>query len=55
MVSASKFGLQDPGFESCWRQNSAQDCTALHCTEPFIITLALSQYDLNDVERDVEH
>ena len=28
---------QSPGFESCWRQNSAHDGTILHCTEPFII------------------
>ena len=25
------------GFKSQWRQNSAHDCTALHCTEPIII------------------
>ena len=30
------------------------DCMALHYTEPFIITFP-SQYDLNDVERDVKH
>ena len=55
MVSTSNFGLQDPGFESCWRQNSAHYCMVLHCTEPFIMTLPLSQYDLNDVGRDVGH
>ena len=27
----------------------------LYCTEPFIIILPLSQYDLNNVERDVKH
>ena len=27
----------------------------LHCTEPFIITLSSSRYDLNDVDRDVKH
>ena len=26
----------------------------LHCMEPLIITLPLSQYDLNNVERDVK-
>ena len=26
-----------------------------HCTEPFIITLQLSRYDLNNVERGVKH
>ena len=36
-------------------RNSAYDCIALHCTEPFIITLPSSQYDLNNVERDVKH
>ena len=34
---------------------SAQDCTVFICTEPFIITLPSSQYDLNNVERDVKH
>ena len=28
---------------------------ALHCTQPFIIILPLSRYDLNNVERDVKH
>ena len=27
----------------------------LNCTEPFIIILSLSQYDLNDVERGIKH
>ena len=27
----------------------------IHCTEPSIITLSSSQYDLNDVELDVIH
>ena len=35
-------------------ENSAHDCTALHCTEPFIIILSSSRYDLN-VEMDVKH
>ena len=26
-----------------------------HCTEPFFITLPLSLYDLNNVERDVNY
>ena len=30
-------------------------CKAHHCTEPFIITLPSSRYDLNDVQRDVKH
>ena len=29
--------------------------TTVHCTEPFIITLLLSPYDLNNIERDVKH
>ena len=41
------------GFKYCWRQNSAHDCKALHCTESFIITFPSSQYDLNNVERNV--
>ena len=28
---------------------------ALHCTKTFIITLPLSQYDVNIVVRDVKH
>ena len=43
------------GIESCWRQNSALECTALQCKEPFIITLPSSRYDLYNVERDVKH
>ena len=27
----------------------------LHCTEPFIITIPLSEYDLDNVERDIKH
>ena len=27
----------------------------LNCTEPFIITLPSSQYDLSNVERDIKH
>ena len=47
MVSASDLGSQGPGFKSHWRQNSAHDdCTMLHCTEPFIIILPSFQYDL---------
>ena len=44
-----------PGFEYCWRVNSAYDCMVLHHTEPFIIILSSSQYDLNNVERAVKH
>ena len=31
------------------------DCMALYCTEPFIITLPSSRYDLNYMERDMTH
>ena len=55
MVSNSDFGERGPRFESGCRRNSAYYCTALHCTDPSIITLPLSQYDLNNVERDVKH
>ena len=48
-------GSRGPGFESCWRWNSSDDFMTLHCTEPFIITLPSSRYDLNNVERDVKH
>ena len=44
---------QSPGFESGSRQNSAHHYTALHCKKPFIITLTLSLYDLNNVVRDI--
>ena len=27
----------------------------IFCTEPFITTFLLSQYDLNNVERDIKH
>ena len=36
------------------RWNSTCVCTTLHCTEPFIITLPSSRYDLNNVERDIK-
>ena len=48
-------GSQGPGLESFWRQNATHGCTVLHCTEYFIITPPLSQYDLHNVERDVKH
>ena len=54
MVSAPKFRSQGPGFESCKRQNSAQECKALHCSEAFIIILLLSGYDLTYVDRDIK-
>ena len=41
-------------FESRWRQNSADDCMALDYTEPFLVTLPSSQFDLNNVEGDVK-
>ena len=46
-------GSQVPRFEP-QRRNTAHDCKALHCTEPFIVTLPSSPYDLNSVERDVK-
>ena len=36
-------------------QNSALDYMAVHYTEPFIITLPSSWYDLNNVERDLKY
>ena len=56
MVSSYAFGSQGPRFESHWRQNSTHDCIMLYytCTWPFIITLPSSQYDLNNVERNVK-
>ena len=51
MVSAPGFRSQGPGFEFGLGQNSADDCMAFHCTEPFIVTLPSSQNDLNNVER----
>ena len=55
MVNAPNFDSQGFGFKSYWRQNSAHGCMALLCTEPFIITLKSSRYDLNNVERDIKH
>ena len=55
MVSAPGFMSLEPGPEYHWWGNSAHDCMALHCIEPFIITLSLYRYDLNNVERDVKH
>ena len=53
-VSAPDFGSHGPGFKSCRGWNSARDCTALHCAEPFIITFPLPRQDLKNVERDVK-
>ena len=33
----------------------AHDCTTLNCSEPIIVILSLSQYDINNVEGDVKH
>ena len=55
VVSAPNFESQGPRFESSWRQNSAHNCMAVHYTEPFVIIPTSSQYDLNNVERDVKH
>ena len=55
MVSASDFRSQGREFEAQCRQNSVHNCMMLHCIKPFIITLPLSRYDLNNVERDVKH
>ena len=52
MVSALAFRIRGHGFKSRWGWNSAHDCTALHCSELFIIILPLSQYDLNNVKLD---
>ena len=35
--------------------NSAYDCTAFYCKEPFIITLPSPLYDLDNVERNIKH
>ena len=45
----------DIGFQSYWRQNSDYDCLALHYAESFLITLPLSQYNLNNTERDLPY
>ena len=39
VVSAPELRSQGPRLKSCWKQNSAHDCSAFYCTEPFIITL----------------
>ena len=36
VVNAPDLGSRGPGLESCWRRNSAHDCTVFHCTKPFI-------------------
>ena len=34
--------------------NPARECMALHCTEPFIVTLPSSEYGSNNAEREVK-
>ena len=48
-ISSNKTVL--PGFESCWRRNSAHDCTTVHSNHyhPFIVSL-WPKY----IERDVK-
>ena len=55
MVSASKFGSQDPRFKSHWRENSFHDLLYFIAQSLFIIILLKSQYDLNNVKRDIKH
>ena len=55
MFSAPNLGSQGPRFESCLRRNSAHDCKEFHCIEPFIITVPLSLYDLDNAKRDVKY
>ena len=55
MVNAPIYRSWGPGSESCWRQNSAHEYKAFHCTELSIIILTLPQYGLNTVESNVKH
>ena len=57
VVSALDLRLQGLRFESRCRGNSIHDCMALHCTEPFIMILPSSQYNLStcNIERNVKH
>ena len=55
MVSRPDFGSGGSGFESCWRRNSAHECMGLYCTKPCIMPFPSSQYDLNNIGRDVKH
>ena len=55
VVNTLDFGSWGLGFKPCWRWCSSHDCTALHCTKPFMITLPSSWYDLNNVERGIKH
>ena len=55
VVSTPDIGSWGSGFGSPCSWNSAHDSTALHCTEPFIIILPSSPYDLDNIERDVKH
>ena len=52
-VTAPYFSSLGPWFEL--RQNSAHEGTVLYSTEPFIITLPSSQYNLNTFEGDVKN
>ena len=54
LSSTPDLGSQGPVFESCYRRDSAHDCKMLHCIEPFIVTLPLSRYDLDNVESDIK-
>ena len=55
VVTASNYESQVCGFESCWRQNTAHVCVALHCTKPSNVSPLSSQYYLNSVERDIKY
>ena len=54
-LALQTFGSRGRRFESYWRCTSSHDCTSILCIEPSTVTLSLSIYDLNNVERDINH
>ena len=53
VMGAPDSGNKVPDSNPVKRQNSSYDCIALHCKEPLIIMLPLSQYDVNTVEMNI--
>ena len=53
VVSVPNFGSSGLRFKFSWRQNSAHNCMAFYCIEPFIITSC--HLDMTNVEREVTH
>ena len=54
-LALSTLDYEVPGSNPIGNGIQPMTVKAFHCTEPFIMILPLSQYDPDNVERDVKH